>query len=287
MQLNKNNFYINPRDEISIKKAYLVGKFTLVILPLFVMISPIFLAIYLLDNEFIPGWGIGIGILIGFILAWVVWSLLIVKWKIWAYSRVQNINELKKKAIEEKLIWPDGSWFEKTEIATVKQKQKLFTLSQRFLEKDVFEEDSSIPIEMIISHRKGVLTETLVVVISTFCGIFLLFFTEKYLLSAFPFVIATIAVFGLNKKQNIKKIILNNEGITVDADYFSPWNEIEDEQVYKTGSGSSSEYFFTFFSNYGQTKISLINFKIKPKKLETALRTYRIRYEKSNTTLSQ
>jgi hypothetical protein len=79
LELNKNNFYINPRDEVSVKRALFVGKFTVVIFPLLVMISPIFLTIYLSDKELIPDWGIGIGILIGFFLAWLVWSLLIIK----------------------------------------------------------------------------------------------------------------------------------------------------------------------------------------------------------------
>ena len=280
----ETKYYINPRDEVSVKKALLIGKLGLVILPLIGMISPILLAIFLSDKKIIPDWGIGIGILVGFILAWFIWSLLIIRWKIWAYSRVRNINDLRKKAIEEKLIWPDGSWFEKTEIGTPKQRKQLIGLSVRFLDIDVFDEDLNIPEELVITYGKDRVAELIIALFFSGIGVYYLFFTEKYLIALFPFLIASVAVFGLNKKTNIKEFRLNKEGIKVDKIFFSSWSEIENDRVYKTGTGSSVEYFFIFLSNYGETKISLNKYKVKPKKLESALRTYRIRFNKSKTT---
>ena len=51
-----------------------------------------------------------------FISAWLWWSVSIPKWRLWAYERVDDIAELKRRAVEARLIWPDGSIFSRTEI---------------------------------------------------------------------------------------------------------------------------------------------------------------------------
>ena len=51
-----------------------------------------------------------------FIAAWLWWSVQVPKWRLWAYERVDDIPELKRRAIEAQLIWPDGSVFSRTEI---------------------------------------------------------------------------------------------------------------------------------------------------------------------------
>ena len=56
------------------------------------------------------------GIFIGFVAAWLWWSFTVPLWRYWAYQRVESIKELKVSAIQAGLIWPQGSWFEKSEI---------------------------------------------------------------------------------------------------------------------------------------------------------------------------
>ncbi|MEK7661050.1 MAG: hypothetical protein AAB680_03305 [Pseudomonadota bacterium] len=64
-------------------------------------------------------------------LAWLYWSFTIPSWKLWAYSRVENVASLKVQAIENKLIWPDGHVFEKTEICNNKMRQEILRLEHR------------------------------------------------------------------------------------------------------------------------------------------------------------
>jgi hypothetical protein len=75
-------------------------------------------AIYAVNQGLIPGWSIGVVFLVGVILACLVWGFMVTRWRIWAFTQVRNVHELKKRAIQEKLIWPEGSVFEKTEIRT-------------------------------------------------------------------------------------------------------------------------------------------------------------------------
>ncbi len=60
--------------------------------------------------------GLPVSILLGFILAWLWWSLSVPKWRLWAYQRVDDIAMLKVKAIAVGLTWPDNHFFSRTEI---------------------------------------------------------------------------------------------------------------------------------------------------------------------------
>ena len=57
----------------------------------------------------------------GFVLGWTYWSFAITRWKLWAYSHVENLVELKKAAVKAYLIWPDDSLFNKTEIKSARE----------------------------------------------------------------------------------------------------------------------------------------------------------------------
>ncbi|MDN3581486.1 hypothetical protein [Mucilaginibacter flavus] len=88
----------------------------------------------------IPQWLILILFLFVFIGAWLYWSFKITTWRLWAFEHVDNVYELKLRAIQGKLIWPDGSFFEKTEIRFAADKKKWAQIQERF---DDIEDDES------------------------------------------------------------------------------------------------------------------------------------------------
>lgn len=61
----------------------------------------------------------------GFLGGWLVWSVRIPKWMLWAYPRVHNLTELKACAIEAQILWPDESVFNRTLIMSAAERQKL------------------------------------------------------------------------------------------------------------------------------------------------------------------
>ena len=129
------------KQEISVKKAINRGHL-MVNIPVFICIIGFpAITIYLSRKGIIPGWGIVIGSLIGFAISWFIWSFMITKWRIWAFENVRNVHELKKRAIEQKLLWKDGSVFEKTEIKSHRDKLKLKKLEDKFEKEDVYRED--------------------------------------------------------------------------------------------------------------------------------------------------
>jgi len=48
--------------------------------------------------------------------SWLVWSVQVPRWRLWAYRRVGDIQLLKRAAAASQLIWREGSIFERTEI---------------------------------------------------------------------------------------------------------------------------------------------------------------------------
>ena len=68
-------------------------------------------------------------------LAWLTWSLLVVRWRIWAYERVEDLSELKMQAVAAGLIWRDGHFFERTEIRSQHQRKRIRDLEQAWAAK--------------------------------------------------------------------------------------------------------------------------------------------------------
>ena len=65
---------------------------------------------------------------LSFLGSWLVWSVQIPRWRLWAYQRVDDIGLLKQFAVERQYIWPEGSFFEKTELMSHSVRSQLRAL---------------------------------------------------------------------------------------------------------------------------------------------------------------
>ncbi len=64
-----------------------------------------------------PNWLHALGAFgLGFVSAWLWWSWTVPKWRLWAYERVGDIDELLEKARQAGIAWSPGHFFESTEI---------------------------------------------------------------------------------------------------------------------------------------------------------------------------
>ncbi|MFV0529896.1 MAG: hypothetical protein ACK5MD_00455 [Flavobacteriales bacterium] len=224
------------RQEISVDKAIKRGHL-IVNVPVFVVIigCPA-LAFYLYKQNLIPVWGIGIAFLIGFVLAWLIWSFMITKWRIWAFENVRNVHELKKRAIQEKLIWSDGNIFEKTEIRNSEDKVKLEKLKKKFEKEDEYREDYSLPPKTKIYYSKlhnRLEFGTSILIIGV--GIYFLFKGE--ILGTIMLAIGLYSSVREYRKafNNNPQIIIDNKGIITQNGIFREWSTIECEEVVREG----------------------------------------------------
>lgn len=153
------------------------------------------------------------------ILPWVYWSFTIVHWRVWAFSKVRNVHELKRKAISNKLIWPDDSIFNRTEFRTKRQQQVLAKLELKFQQQDTYEyikDDGTYHEELIIYRSKTAKYLDLSLAIIIILGGLYLFTLHKF------FWAIMAIVFGFFWGQKITKtnlkdpqIIINHMGIRI------------------------------------------------------------------------
>ena len=59
----------------------------------------------------------GMVLIVSWLFAWLTWSILTPRWRLWAYERVEDIDELKRIAVADRVLWRDGHIFHRTELA--------------------------------------------------------------------------------------------------------------------------------------------------------------------------
>ncbi len=275
------------RQEISVNEAISRGHL-MVNVPVFICIIGIpALSFYLSNQNLIPKWGIGIGFVLGFVIAWLVWSFMITKWRIWAFGNVRNVHELKKRAIQEKLIWNDGNVFEKTEIRTLEDKKELKKLEKKFVKEDIYREDNSIPPKTIIKFSKSLgIFELIISILIIAVGIYFISkgTNRNYVLGG---IMSLIGIYNSIKElrkilNNKPQIIINNRGIETITTEFKNWTNIKSEEVIQEGYGKSAKSYLTYwYDDEIFEKIEIDKLDITHQQLENIIRTYRIRNNKN------
>ncbi|MDT7832463.1 hypothetical protein RQM59_08735 [Flavobacteriaceae bacterium S356] len=272
------------REQISVDKAITRGHLMINLPVMIIMFGTPGVSMYLFSEKLIPNWSIGISFFLGFGLAWAYWSYAITKWRIWAFENVRNVHELKKKAIEQGLVWKDNSWFNKTEIKTASDQQKWTELEKKFEKKDIFKEDRSVPSQSIIYYSKIKNTyEFLLMLLCLVGGLYLLIKPDSYILGTLLTLVG--GYFGFKELKQVldtnPQINLDNNGIKTINTEFKSWSEIKNEEVLMEGTGKSREFYLIYDYNEGFEKLKIDDFNISPKKLENLIRTYRIRNNKN------
>lgn len=276
------------KREISVNDAIKTGQL-IVNLPVFIVLFgfPI-LSWYLSSQNIIPEWGVIVAVGCGFLFSWLIWSYMITKWRIWAFENVRNVHELKKRAVQAKLIWHDNHIFEKTEIRTKNEKIKLKKIQEKFQFEDVYKEDYSIPPVTKIYFSKFDYSIQLFIAIAVIClGGYIIFKgnteIKNLILGSILILIGMYNGFLAYRKASYNEpvITIDNKGITSKNIGFKNWSEISNEEVITEGSGKSEKsYLYYVYNNEENEKIEIDELNTTHRKLENLIRTYRIRYNK-------
>ncbi len=212
---------------------------------------------------------------------------MITKWRIWAFEIVRNVHELKKRAIQEKLIWNDGNIFEKTEIRNNEDKIKLKNLEKKFENEDEYKEDYSLPAKMEIFYSKLYnYFELGVSILIIGIGIYFIFKgeTKNYILGTIMIAIGLYSTLKESRKalNNKPQIIIDSKGIKTKNVDFKNWSSINNEEVIKEGFGKSAKSYLTYFYDEDEyEKIEIDSLNVTHSELENIIRTYRKRYNKN------
>jgi len=266
--------------EKAIKRGHLIVNVPVMIL----MIGIPSLGFYLSSIEIIPNWGIAVCFILGFAFAWLYWSYKITKWRLWAFENVRNVHELKKRAIQDGLIWKDNKWYERTEIQSDSDKLKWKELERKFEKEDEYKEDFTIPLSTTIFYSK--LTNFVEMTIMLGCfgfGIYLILDSDDYILGGvFSLIGGYFAFKEYRQATNTEpQITIDNKGIKTVNVEFKSWKEIKREELIYEISGKRSKAYLSYNFKGGFEKIKIDDYDINPKEMENLLRTYRIRFKKN------
>ncbi|MGV0923793.1 hypothetical protein [Empedobacter tilapiae] len=239
---------------------------------------------YLGSQKFIPAWGFPVGFIFAMVVSWLWWNFMITKWRIWAFDNVRNIHELKKRAIQEKLICSDNSIFGKTEIRTTKEVEKLNTLSNKFNQEDVFQDDLTVADETIIYYSKSKNFVEMAIMLGCLgVGIYSILIGESYIVGSILSIIGIF--FGYKKYKDATntepQIIINERGIKTRSTDFYSWNEIENEDVISKGSGKNIRYYLSYYHPDGTEHLLIDDYNTDIRSLNKLLILYRGRSKKT------
>ncbi len=269
-------------ETVSVDEAIRKGHRTVTLPGILIMLGSFGICIFLGVQKSVPNSYVIAGAVLSPLVAWLYWSFAITRWRLWAFDNVRNVHELKKRAIRENLIWPDGSFFEKTEIRNTEEKEKWHSLLEKFNRPDLFTDDPNIPQTTTIYYSKGKnYVEMAIMLAIAAIGIYLLIKTDRYIIGS------AIALFGMwlafrefRQANNIKpQIVLNENGMETITTAFHSWNEISSEEVISERSGKSTRFYLTYQYPGGREKLEIGDYTTTQKQLELLMKIYRGRYD--------
>lgn len=207
-------------------------------------------------------------------------AFLLYKWKYWAFENVRNVHELKKRAIEERLITKRDKMFSKIENGT-ENDTKYWNINQKFLQDDVFIDDLSVAKETHIYHSRSLIYFFLFIVLFLIVGI-VFTQTNNFLFSGISALIVVVVFIFINKnklKREEPLILINDKGIKTATTGFTEWKNIKNEKVIVSGFGKHTEFYLAYNTPKGQNSVLLTGTNIGKTKMSMLLILYRNRHE--------
>jgi len=273
---------------VTVDKALTRGQLT-VNLPVFIIMFGVMgLCFYLAILNYIPFYFAPTSIVLGPAVAWIYWSFAITRWRIWAFSNVDDVHELKALAVSGQLIWPDGSFFERTEIRTKKERILINELEKRFKEskkKKQFIDDPTIaPVTKIFYSKFNLIYELLLMTACLSFGVYLLITKDSWIFGTVLILVgAFFAVKDFKKLSTFEpQIILDDKGIEIIGDRYS-WTEIQDFTATLETFGKNSNSYLILETSSGTIKMNIDDYDTTFRQLRHILTIYKGRFDKATT----
>ncbi len=267
---------------ITVEQALKWGNFLLRICPVIVMIVLMLGGVLLVSSKLAPRWVAMVGVPLSFVAGWVWWSIATTHWRLWALEHVRNIHDLFTQAEQDGLIYRKGSLFERMEIRTRPQRERMEALEMRFDVPDEHTDDPTVPEVTCIRYSP------LQLWISFVMGLFATGLGIYMMASGHSLAFGGILVIGggVWLRQDLRRllekhppVILNEHGITLRGRLIT-WDDVVREEVVRRGSGrTKNRTVLNVYHAAGQEELDLGVLPIDMHKLRQLMRTYRARHE--------
>jgi|GEM_PF-1669541 len=187
-----------------------------------------------------------LSILGGFASAWLLWSLLVTKWRIWAFSRAEEDDwpKLNELAVKNRLIWDGNSVFELTEWRTEAEHRNITAIYERIAELEQVEEiklDLQTPDYFGYRFNRLDIVTELVAMLVVFIVAIIMLFSSNIILGL---IMLALVAFVNGSYKYIPHIfhtgdclILSNEGVFLEFPHpqLIRWDDMDRIIVLKEG----------------------------------------------------
>ncbi len=228
------------KDNVSVEKAMKRGEQFLIAVPMYLALLCIIGVIYIWNMDSVDTPTAIVGSILLLLVPLLYRSVAVTHWRIWAFARVRNVNELKKEALKEVILFKEGGWIERIEFRTPYQREILQELEGRLKRADDIDYSDIYPTSLGIRFSRTKFGIGLIFT-AFFCilGLWLLY--EQNLWGCASVCIGLI--FGweeIRKHRKGDQLRFDNKGIFSAIYGFVPWNRIKDAHVMTLGGTSET-----------------------------------------------
>ena len=228
-----------------------------------------------------PWWLVTAGCTLGFVLGWLWWSIFITKWRIWAFEHVNNIHALQQQAVLKNLIWPEGSFFERTEIRTAEERERIRIIQARLQGgEEEIEDDTELGSETAIYYSKPKnFFQMAFGLAALVIGVYLYISEERKILAGIAIVYGLIVSYRefMQATNKEAQLVISTRGIQIGSDKFYEWRVIRNEEVVIDNSGKKTDCYLRFDCGDDNEEINVMDYDISEERLAELLRIYRLR----------
>jgi len=224
----------------------------LVNIPLFFIASACLVCVlYLGDANLATPWTIAACLLVGALVFLLYRSVVITRWRVWAFKRVDDPLELYRKALELRILGRAGGWLEAMEIKSTRQREQLELIRKHILQlqnSDAHADDADVPAETVFRYSTG--NQAFGLLFSSGVVAFGFWVTRESALTGAVIMAASgLALFVVTVGRLLdreSKITINADGIRTKNNRLDPWPQIENPFVIERRSSRSSSLYFIY-----------------------------------------
>ncbi len=276
--------YRNPVQGISVSRALLYGHLWVSLPTLLWAVGPFLFREKLSEAGLEISWWFPFSFFLPLLLAWLYRSYAVTRWKIWAYTHVEDVHRLRTKARQQGIVTLPGTWLEKSELRSRSDKKKLLALREKF---DASYPDlPELPEKTFIYYSRWKLGASFLLAgIIAFAAIGTMgqseYFWVGYLIASFMLITIwqNILAFFNRKPQ----LILSRKGIEIAGKNFYPWGKLRTIKIEIRGKSRNEEIWLCYTHGKNEETLNLNNHAVSKEELEILIRRYRNASVSKNT----
>jgi len=276
----------NVSVEAAMKKAIRIRTTTLLIIIPYFLPFGIFLTLKGYSDT-VALTGTALCFVFSFIVGYIYNNIAMQRWRIWAFTNVRNVHELKDAA-EPNMFVPKSKLYFKSEFNSASYKHEWEALQYRFDTPDEIVEDFTIPDTVTIRANRlyQLLVSEIIFILSLIAGTLIMLFNSQYNMALYMLLAFIVVVFMQRKRlhqlfSNNVCLYMSADGLQINSKTLICWADIHKTSFRREVSErKGAETFLVINHKRGITEVALTPYRTNRYQLNNIIQTYKIRHGK-------